>query len=165
MPHYFIPIPKESEKLEVLLDLYGCLNVSQIVIFCDTKSKVNDVVQKLRSHNHPISPYHTDQDQSARDTTIKDFRAGAFMILVSAFKPHGLAAKDVRESLLIRFDFPVKLEGYFDHLGGSGPDDVKNTIINLVTEREKPSIKSLEEAHGIKIEELPEDFTQVRKSN
>jgi translation initiation factor 4A len=52
---FYINVDKEEFKLDTLCDLYETLNITQAVIFCNIRRKVEWLTEKLRAKDHSVS--------------------------------------------------------------------------------------------------------------
>lgn len=59
---YYIPIEKEEWKMDVLLDLYGSLDINQALIYCNTKKRVVELAEKMKEHDFGVSIMHGEMD-------------------------------------------------------------------------------------------------------
>ena len=73
---FFVPVEKEEWKFDTLCDLYDTLTITQAVIFCNTKRKVDWLTQKMRDANFTVSAMHGDMPQNERDAIMQEFRSG-----------------------------------------------------------------------------------------
>ena len=73
---FFVAVEKEEWKFDTLCDLYDTLTITQAVIFCNTKRKVEWLTEKMREANFTVSSMHGDMPQKERDAIMKEFRAG-----------------------------------------------------------------------------------------
>lgn len=64
---FFVAVEKEEWKFETLCDLYDTLTITQAVIFCNTRVKVDWLTTKMRDANFTVSSMHGDMHQSERD--------------------------------------------------------------------------------------------------
>ncbi|KAI5064049.1 hypothetical protein GOP47_0021191 [Adiantum capillus-veneris] len=80
---FFVAVEKEEWKFDTLCDLYDTLTISQAVIFCNTKKKVDWLTKKMRSHNFTVSCMHAGMAQKERDTILLDFRVGNTRVLIT----------------------------------------------------------------------------------
>ena len=48
---FFVAVEKEEWKFDTLCDLYDTLTITQAVIFCNTKRKVDWLTDKMRQNN------------------------------------------------------------------------------------------------------------------
>ena len=80
---FFVAVEREEWKFDTLCDLYDTLTITQAVIFCNTKRKVNWLTEKMREANFTVSSMHGDMKQEERDAIIKEFRAGDTRVLIT----------------------------------------------------------------------------------
>src|SRR3989338_5569211 len=64
---FYINVDQEYWKLDTLCDLYETLNITQAVIFCNTRRKVDWLTEKMRSREFTVSSTHSDIDQNQRE--------------------------------------------------------------------------------------------------
>jgi len=55
---YYIPIEKEEWKLDVLMDLYGNLDINQALIYCNTKKRVEELSKLMTEKDFMVSAMH-----------------------------------------------------------------------------------------------------------
>ncbi|CAH9105088.1 unnamed protein product, partial [Cuscuta europaea] len=73
---FFVAVEKEEWKFDTLCDLYDTLTITQAVIFCNTKRKVDWLTSKMRENNFTVSSMHGDMPQKERDAIMAEFRSG-----------------------------------------------------------------------------------------
>jgi ATP-dependent RNA helicase len=73
---FFVAVEKEEWKFETLCDLYDTLTITQAVIFCNTRRKVDWLTEKMRKVNFTVVSMHGAMEQSERDEIMTQFRAG-----------------------------------------------------------------------------------------
>ena len=59
---YYIPFEKEEWKIDVLLDLYGNLDINQALIYCNTKKRVMELAQLMKENDFIVSAMHGDMN-------------------------------------------------------------------------------------------------------
>ncbi|KAK3575786.1 hypothetical protein CHS0354_003775 [Potamilus streckersoni] len=74
---YFVAVEKEEWKFDTFCDLYDTIIISQAVIFCNTKRKVDWLTEKMRNANFTVSSMHAGMLPNERDAIMKEFRSGA----------------------------------------------------------------------------------------
>lgn len=74
---FFVAVEKEEWKFDTLCDLYDTLTITQAVIFCNTKRKVDWLTEKMREANFTVSSMHGDMPQQERESIMSEFRQGA----------------------------------------------------------------------------------------
>ncbi len=108
---YFIDTNQEEFKLETLCDLYNSISVTQCVIFCNTRNKVNWLQEQLKLKEFVVSFMHGDMTQDERSAIMNEFRTGASRVLITTdLLARGIDVQSI--SLVINFDIPQSLENY-----------------------------------------------------
>lgn len=57
---FFVAVEEEDWKFDTLCDLYDTLTITQAVIFCNSKKKVEWLGNKMRENNFTVSCMHGD---------------------------------------------------------------------------------------------------------
>jgi ATP-dependent RNA helicase len=60
---FFVAVEKEDWKFDTLCDLYDTLTITQAVIFCNTRRKVDWLTEKMREANFTVSSMHGEMPQ------------------------------------------------------------------------------------------------------
>ena len=108
---FFVAVEKEEWKMDTLIDLYNSLTITQAVIFCNTRKKVEWLAATLRDASFTVSAMHGSMPQSERDKIMEEFRAGNSRVLIATdVWGRGLDVQQV--SLVINYDLPVNRELY-----------------------------------------------------
>ncbi|XP_014470818.1 PREDICTED: DEAD-box ATP-dependent RNA helicase 20-like isoform X3 [Dinoponera quadriceps] len=109
---------KES-KLSQLLREIGTERGSKMIIFVETKKKVDDITKAIKREGWPAISIHGDKSQPERDYVLSEFRNGKTMILVATdVAARGLDVEDVK--YVINFDYPNSSEDYIHRIGRTG---------------------------------------------
>ncbi|CAK9091925.1 unnamed protein product [Durusdinium trenchii] len=80
---FFVAVEREQWKFDTLCDLYDTLTITQAVIFCNTKHKVDWLSQKMRDANFKVASIHGDMPQKERDAIRQQFRSGTNRVLIT----------------------------------------------------------------------------------
>ena len=154
---FYINVELEDYKFDCLCDLYDSISVTQAVIFCNTRAKVEMLTTKLKAENFTVSAIHADLPQADRDTIMKEFRSGSLRILISTdLLARGIDVQQV--SLVINYDLPSNKENYIHRIGRGGRFGRKGVAINFVTERDVGMMREIEKFYSTQIEEMPADI-------
>lgn len=157
---YFIQVEKEEWKFDTLCDLYDSLTITQAVIFCNTKKKVDWLTAELRKANFTVVSMHGDMKQEDRDRIMNEFRLGNSRVLVSTdVWARGIDVQQV--SLVINYDLPADRENYIHRIGRSGRFGRKGVAINFVTEDDVTTLHELEHYYSSQIEEMPVNISSI----
>jgi ATP-dependent RNA helicase len=143
LKQYFIAIEKEEWKFDTLCDLYDTLTITQAVIFCNTRRKVDWLTDKMREANFTVSAMHGDMPQRERDSIMQDFRQANSRVLISTdVWARGIDVQQV--SLVINYDLPSNRENYIHRIGRSGRFGRKGVAINFVTQDDVRILRDIE---------------------
>jgi len=157
---YFIAVEKEEYKLNTLLDLYESLSITQAIIYCNTRRKVEWLADKLKQSDCTVSAMHSDMTQQQRDLIMKEFRSGSTRILIATdLLARGIDVQQI--SLVINYDLPCNQENYIHRIGRCGRFGRKGTAINFVSDVDEIILHEIEQFYNTKIEPLPEDVAKV----
>jgi ATP-dependent RNA helicase len=151
---FFVAVEKEEWKFDTLCDLYDILTITQAVIFCNTKMKVDWLTAKMRDANFTVSSMHGDMRQQDRDAIMGDFRGGKSRVLIATdVWGRGLDVQQV--SLVINYDLPNSRELYIHRIGRSGRFGRKGVAINFVKNDDIRILRDIEQYYGTQIDEMP----------
>lgn len=140
---FYIAVEKEEWKLDTLIDLYETLTITQSIIYCNTRRKVEWLTDKMTQKDFTVSAIHGDMTSQDRELVMKEFRSGSSRVLIStdllargidvqqvpcAFQPSCCACRDPHSpclansqvSLVINYDLPALRENYIHRIGRSG---------------------------------------------
>jgi len=151
---FFVAVEREEWKFETLCDLYDTLTITQAVIFCNTKRKVDWLTEKMREANFTVVSMHGDMPQQERDSIMKEFRSGSSRVLISTdVWSRGLDVPQV--SLVINYDLPNNRELYIHRIGRSGRYGRKGVAINFVKSDDIRVLRDIEQYYSTQIDEMP----------
>jgi translation initiation factor 4A len=151
---FYIAVEKEDWKLDTLSDLYETVTITQAVIFCNTRRKVDWLTDKLTQRDFTVSAMHGDMDQGQRDLIMKEFRSGSSRVLIATdLLARGIDVQQV--SLVINYDLPSNRENYIHRIGRGGRFGRKGVAINFVTADDVRMMREIEQFYSTQIEEMP----------
>ncbi|KAI5465903.1 P-loop containing nucleoside triphosphate hydrolase protein [Mariannaea sp. PMI_226] len=151
---FYIAVEKEEWKLDTLSDLYETVTITQAVIFCNTRRKVDWLTDKLTARDFTVSAMHGDMDQTQRDLIMKEFRSGSSRVLIATdLLARGIDVQQV--SLVINYDLPANRENYIHRIGRGGRFGRKGVAINFVTAEDVRMMREIEQFYSTQIEEMP----------
>merc|ERR1712166_867706 len=116
---FYIAVDREDWKLDTLCDLYETLTITQAIIYCNTRRKVDWLRDQMQERDFTVSCMHGDMDQRERDIIMREFRSGSSRVLITTdLLARGIDVQQV--SLVINFDLPTNRENYIHRIGRSG---------------------------------------------
>lgn len=151
---FFVSVDQEQWKFDTLCDLYDILTITQAVIFCNTKKKVDWLTAEMRKANFTVSCMHGDMPQKERDEIMAEFRQGKSRVLIATdVWGRGIDVQQV--SLVINYDLPNSRELYIHRIGRSGRFGRKGVAINFVKSDDIRILRDIEQYYGTQIDEMP----------
>merc|ERR1711981_685100 len=116
---FYVAVEREEWKLDTLCDLYETLTITQAIIYCNARRKVDWLTESLHGRDFTVSALHGDMDQKERELIMREFRSGSSRVLITT----DLLARGIdvqRVSLVINYDLPKDRENYIHRIGRSG---------------------------------------------
>jgi translation initiation factor 4A len=157
---FYVAVDKEEWKLDTLCDLYETLTITQAVIFCNTRRKVDWLTQKMLERDFTVSQLHGDMDQNGRDVIMKEFRSGSSRVLITTdILARGIDVQQV--SLVINYDLPTNRENYIHRIGRGGRFGRKGVAINFVTQEDDRALRDIEQFYNTQVEEMPMNIADL----
>lgn len=151
---FFVAVEKEEWKFDTLCDLYDTLTITQAVIFCNTKKKVDWLAEKMKSNNFAVCSMHGEMKQEQRDQVMEDFRGGGSRVLIATdIWGRGIDVQQV--SLVINYDLPTNRELYIHRIGRSGRFGRKGVSINFLTTGDVSTMRDIEQFYSTQVDEMP----------
>jgi translation initiation factor 4A len=157
---YYIDVRRENHKLETLMDLYQTLTISQAIIYCNSRRKVDWLTDMLNQSDFTVSSIHGDMDSSERNLIMKEFRSGSSRVLISTdLLARGIDIHSV--STVINYDIPFVRENYIHRIGRSGRFGRKGIAINFITDHDANQLRDIQNFYNTIIEEMPENVAAI----
>lgn len=143
----FVEVCTEYEKDNKLKDLLQDITQdlssdSKIIIFVETKRKVEVITRKIRSFGYDVVCMHGDKSQSERDYVLRKFRNGECPILVATdVAARGLDVDGIK--YVINFDYPQSSEDYVHRIGRTGRSNCSGTSYAFFTDNNAKQARDL----------------------
>lgn len=139
---YLIRI-QDSKKLEALTRILDAEDIKLSIIFCNTKRKVDELVDDLRFRGYQVDAIHGDMKQSQRDTVMKKFRNNKLNVLIATdVAARGIDVDDIE--VVFNYDIPADEEYYVHRVGRTGRAGKEGRSISFVTSKEMYKIKDIQ---------------------
>merc|ERR1712066_850344 len=157
---FYVAIEKEEWKLETLCDLYETLTITQAIIYCNTRRKVDYLANEMEKRDFTVSTMHADLSRTERELVMRELRSGSSRVLITTdLLARGIDVQQV--SLVMNYDLPRDLENYLHRIGRSGRFGRKGVAINFVTHSDVRNLKDIEKHYHTQIEEMPMDIADM----
>ena len=157
---FYVAVEREEWKLDTLCDLYESITITQAIIYCNTRRKVEWLQEQMTERDFTTSVIHADMSHQDRTHTMKEFRSGSSRVLISTdLTARGIDVQQV--SLVINYDLPPNIENYLHRIGRGGRFGRKGAAINFVTQQDQQALRSIESHYATIIEELPRNIADL----
>lgn len=154
---YYVNTKDNNWKYDVLIDIYETISISQCIIYCNSKKRVNELGNTLKNNDFPVLMIHGEMNSDERKEIMEKFKAGEARILISTdLLSRGIDVQQL--SLVINFDLPIENETYIHRIGRSGRYGRKGIAINFMTDRDTYRLKEIEKFYNTQIQEMPHNF-------
>lgn len=149
--YYSVPQAKKQEALSLLLKHTDTV---KSVVFCNTKSMVDELATKLTQQGLHAAGLHGDMTQDMRSQIMQRFRTGSVSTLIATdVAARGIDVSDI--DTVINYDFPQSFEYYVHRIGRTGragKHGVSQTLI--CNKKQLAALRSLMRYTGKPITEM-----------
>jgi len=133
---------KRSHKIEAISRILEVDKPNRCIVFCNTKSSVNDVCDALMLRNFPSDKIHGDLKQEMRMDVLKKFNNSQINVLVATdVAARGLDIQNV--DIVINYDVPDKADYYVHRIGRSGRAGKEGRAITLVSTGDRRLLRDI----------------------
>jgi ATP-dependent RNA helicase DeaD len=158
---------KPKAKIEVMTRLIDLYNLQLMLVFCNTKIRVDEVVEELQVRGYQAEGLHGDLRQQQRNNVMAKFRAGTTTILVATdVAARGIDVEDV--DAVFNYDIPLDEEYYVHRIGRTGRAGKAGRAFTFVVGREVQRLRDIQQYTKVKIQRgvIPsyEDIVGVKKA-
>lgn len=141
---------KQKMKDEIVMRLIDLNDPKKAVVFCNTKKKVDNLIEKLKNNGYKAECLHGDIKQAQRDRIMKRFKQGEFQILVATdVVARGINVEELE--LVINYDIPQEEEYYVHRIGRTGRNGKIGKAYTFVVGKEKSKLLNIQKYANTKI--------------
>ena len=138
--YYEVNPRKKAEVLSRLLDMY---DPELSLVFCNTKRKVDELVEDLKGRGYFAAGLHGDMKQEQRDRVMQGFRTGKTEILVATdVAARGIDVDEVEA--VFNYDLPQDDEYYVHRIGRTGRAGREGRAFSFVSGKEVYKLKEIQ---------------------
>ena len=159
---------KEKMKLDVLSRLLDINDFKLSLVFCNTKRRVDKLVNHLQIRGYAADGLHGDMSQRQRDNVMSKFRSGNIEILVATdVAARGIDVDNVEA--VFNYDVPNDDEYYVHRIGRTGRAGKKGIAYTFVSGKEVYQLRDIMRYTKTKIEQhkIPSasDVQEIKTTN
>jgi len=141
---------QEKNKPEVLARLIDLHNIKLALVFCNTKSQVDQLVDILKTRGYFADALHGDMSQNQRDRVMNGFRNGAIEILVATdVAGRGIDVNNVEA--VFNYDLPRDDEDYTHRIGRTARAGKSGTAFTFIVGKQIYNLTRIQRANGFPI--------------
>jgi ATP-dependent RNA helicase DeaD len=145
---YIIP---RARKLEVLGRVLDLENPDSALVFCRTRTEVDNLTERLSAHGYRAQALHGGITQDQRTRVIQRLRDGAIDLVVATdVAARGLDIQNLE--LVVNYDVPTSPDSYTHRIGRVGRAGREGVAITLADPRESRLLNQFERQTKSKIE-------------
>jgi ATP-dependent RNA helicase DeaD len=129
-------------KVEAIKRLLAFYRVRSALIFCNTRTQVNSVFDRLKEAGFSVASLHGDLEQRKRDAVMRKFRDGEARILVATdIAARGIDVDDIE--VVINYSLPRDSQDYVHRIGRTGRAGKTGMAFSLVVPFELKHLKEI----------------------
>ncbi len=141
---------QEKNKPEVLARLIDLHNIKLALVFCNTKSQVDLLVEILKTRGYFADALHGDMNQNQRDRVMNGFRNGSVEILVATdVAGRGIDVNDLEA--VFNYDLPRDDEDYIHRIGRTARAGKSGTAFTFIVGKQIYNLTRIQRANGFPI--------------
>lgn len=157
---FYVAVEREEWKLDTLCDLYETLTITQAIIYCNTRRKVDWLKDMMSQRDFTVSSMHGEMQGAERELIMTEFRSGSSRVLITTdLLARGIDVQQV--SLVINYDMPGNRENYIHRIGRSGRFGRKGVSINLVSNDDVRALREIEAFYNTTVDEMPMNVAEL----
>jgi len=154
---FFVEV-KQQARTEVMSRLIDLYDLKLSLVFCNTKKRVDELVESLKARGYLADGLHGDMQQNQRDRVMSTFRRGEIDILVAT----DVAARGIdvgATDAVFNYDIPTDDEYYVHRIGRTARAGKAGHAFTFVTGKEMYRIRQIQRFTKTKI--IPQKVPSV----
>jgi len=163
IPHKELTVPQveqrylevhSRDKFDVLCRLLDQMDPRLVLVFCNTKRRVDQLSKRLKTLGYRAGGIHGDLKQSQRDRVMAQFRRGEIDLLVATdVAARGIDVEDI--DLVVNVDVPQVAEYYVHRIGRTARAGRSGRAITFVGPEDIYKMKEIQRMANITISRIP----------
>lgn len=144
----------ETQKLDLIRELFSNPLDSKTIIFASSKQKVKELTFMLKRMKLNAAAMHSDLEQEQREEVILAFKNGKIDLLVATdIVARGIDIEDI--GTVVNYDVPHDPEDYIHRIGRTARASATGRALTFVNEKEQGKFHRIELFMEREVEKLP----------
>ena len=144
----------ETQKLDLIRELFSNPLDSKTIIFASSKQKVKELTFMLKRMKLNAAAMHSDLEQEQREEVILAFKNGKIDLLVATdIVARGIDIEDI--GTVVNYDVPHDPEDYIHRIGRTARASATGRALTFVNEKEQGKFHRIELFMERAVEKLP----------
>jgi len=133
----------QGQKLQLLEALLRRYDPERVLVFCRTKTRVDEVAQMLKHAGFKSDFMHSGRNQRERDRALERFRSAEVQVLVATdVMSRGIDVSGI--DAVVNFDVPMDPEDYVHRIGRTGRAGHNGLAFTFVAPDEISPLREIE---------------------
>ena len=135
-PNLTYKVTPKRRSFEQLDSMLRKLGDGSAIVYCFSRKDTEDVASRLSGTGFRALPYHAGLEDGVRRQTQERFISGEIPIIVATIA-FGMGVDKPNIRLVVHYDLPKTIEGYFQETGRAGRDGKPSECVLFFSYRDK----------------------------